>query len=299
MTAVSFPGLSIFSQKDNPSKDEMLGLYLSMLYVRMRSIESRIRSTEARAGQDAAAAGQAAGVAVQGAPTTGQQDFPRKILEEVRAGIKEIQTTTIGSRDQWDASAWTEAYRMERLLALVEPPETLTLDLDRRLNEAIANKLPAVERLRLDANAAKNEAFDDSKPPGMRPGGVEKLRSALINVLEEIHWDDQRKFYATPIEKTAIHRIVLLDLVAFGFVMIPYFKIYFRSFQGRVDLQFWASLPLYTVLTVGAFGAYFSRLIEILRRGDELSIRELQSSKMWSSLFLRGAVGMCGALIVF
>ena len=121
----------------------------------------------------------------------------------------------------------------------------------------------------------------------------------MINVLEEIHWDDQRKFYATPIEKTAIHRIVFLDLLVFFFVMIPYALIYFRSFQGQVDLQFWASLPLYTVLTVGAFGAYFSRLIEILQNGDKLSIRELQTSKSWSSLFLRGAVGMCGALVVF
>lgn len=179
MTSVSFPRLNIFSHEDKPSKDEMLGLYLSMLYVRMRSIESRIRSTEASAGQDAAPAGQAVGGAGQGAPPTGQQDFSRKILEEIRVGIKEIQTTTIGAHDQWDASAWTEAYRMERLLALVEPPETLTLDLDRRLNEAIANKLPSVERLRLDANAAKNEAFDDFEASSPEAGRGRKTKERL------------------------------------------------------------------------------------------------------------------------
>jgi hypothetical protein len=53
------------------------------------------------------------------------------------------------------------------------------------------------------------------------PGGVDKLRSALINLLEEIHWDDQRKFYATPIQKTAIHRIVMFDLLVFLMVIIP------------------------------------------------------------------------------
>jgi hypothetical protein len=302
------------SQKKDPSKDEMLGLFLSMLYVRMRSIEARLCCTETCAGQDAARSGQAAGAEGQGVPPTGQDaasagqaagaaeqgNFQQKILEEVKAGIKKIQATTRTAEDQWDAEAWAEAYQLERLLALVEPPETLTLDLDRRLNEAIANKLSSVERLRLDVNTAKTEAIDNLKrPPTLNPGGIEKLRSALINLLEEIHWDDQRKFFATPIQKTAVHRIVTLDLLVFVAVVIPYVWIYFRSFENDVDLRFWASLPLYTVLTVGAFGAYFSRLIQIFQNGDRLSIRELQSSKSWSSLFLRGAVGMCGALVVF
>jgi hypothetical protein len=122
----------------------------------------------------------------------------------------------------------------------------------------------------------------------------------MINLLEEIHWDDQRKFYATPILKTAVHRIVLLDLLAFLAVVTPYAWIFRRSFQNDVDLSnFWAALPLYTVITAGAFGAYFSRLIAILQNGDNLSIRGLQTMKMWSSLFLRGAVGMCGAVVVF
>ena len=122
----------------------------------------------------------------------------------------------------------------------------------------------------------------------------------MINLLEEIHWDDQRKFYVTPILKTAVHRIVMLDLLAFVAVVIPYAWIFLRSFQRHIDLSiFWAALPLYTVITAGAFGAYFSRLIAILQNGDSLSIRGLQTMKMWSSLFLRGAVGMCGAVVVF
>jgi len=193
------------------------------------------------------------------------------------------------------------SFRLERLLALIEPSSTLSLDLDRRLNEAVANKLPSIERLRLDVTAAKSSAYDDSKqPPVLNPGGDGKLRCALINLLEEIHWDDQRKFYVTPILKTAVHRIVLLDLLAFVAVVMPYAWIFLRSFQHHVDLSvFWAALPLYTVITAGAFGAYFSRLIAILQNGDNLSIRGLQTMKMWSSLFLRGAVGMCGAVVVF
>jgi hypothetical protein len=260
-------------EKKQTCEDEMLELFLSMLDVRARAIEWSVR----------------------------QNEFSEPVLLDVKSGISKLQTADAGVPGVSNSAAWNEAYRLERLLALIEPPETLSLDLDRRLNEAIAKKLPAIERLRLDVTAAKSSAYDNSKqPPVLNPGGDSQLRSAMINLLEEIHWDDQRKFFATPILKTAVHRIVMLDLLAFVAVVIPYAWIFLRSFQNRVDLSiFWTALPLYTVITAGAFGAYFSRLIAILQNGDSLSIRGLQTMKMWSSLFLRGAVGMCGAVVVF
>jgi hypothetical protein len=264
---------SLWSEKKQAREDEMLGLFLSMLDVRTRSMESSI----------------------------GQDDFAQSVLQDVKAGISKLQTTRAATPGFSNAPAWNEAYRLERLLALIEPTETLSLDLDRRLNEAIANKLPSIERVRLDVTAAKSAAYDNSKqPPELNQGGDSKLRSAMINLLEEIHWDDQRKFYVTPILKTAVHRIVVLDLLAFVAVVVPYAWIFLRLFQHHIDLSiFWAALPLYTVITAGAFGAYFSRLIALLQNWDSLSARGLQTMKMWSSLFLRGAVGICGALVVF
>jgi hypothetical protein len=270
---VSIWPFSLRSAKKQAREDEMLGLFLSMLDVRARSIGS---SAE-------------------------QDDFVKSVLQDVKAGISILHTPAAGAPPTSNAVAWNEAYRLERLLALIEPTETLSLDLDRRLNEATANKLPSIERLRLDVTAAKSAAYDNSKqPPELNKGGDSKLRSAMINLLEEIHWDDQRKFYVTPILKTAVHRIVVLDLLAFVAVVVPYAWIFLRLFQHHIDLSiFWAALPLYTVITTGAFGAYFSRLIDVLRNGDVLSVRGLQTMKMWSSLFLRGAVGICGALVVF
>ena len=130
----------------------------------------------------------------------------------------------------------------------------------------------------------------------------------MINLLEELHWDDQRKFYATPIQRDAVQLIVFLDLLAFIALVTPFAWIYYKASQVSADspagvdivnLEAWAWLLAYIVITAGAFGAYFSRLIDILRNGDTLSIRELQNSKSIWSLFLRGAVGMCGALVVF
>jgi hypothetical protein len=141
-------------------QDEMLGLFLSMLDVRARSIEGSI----------------------------GQDEFSKSVLQDVKTCISKLQTVGATAPGFSNSTAWNEAYRLERLLALIEPLGTLTLELDRRLNEATANNLPSVERIRLDITAAKSAAYDDSKqPPVLIPGGDGKLRSALINLLEEIH----------------------------------------------------------------------------------------------------------------
>jgi hypothetical protein len=275
--------LRLWRKRKQGREDEMLGLFLSMLDV-------RVQARGANIGQDA---------------------FSQGILSELKSGILKLQSPGAGTPELSNPAAWNEAYRLERLLALIEPPDTLTQEVDRRLNEAIAKKLTSVERLTLDVSAAKSNSIDNSQtPPALNSGGMQRLRSALINLLEELHWDDQRKFYATPIQRDAVQRIVFLDLIAFAALVAPFFWIYYKASHissdpkalpgvDIVNLGAWAWLPAYIVIMSGAFGAYFSRLIDILRNGDTLSIRELQNSKSIWSLFLRGAVGMCGALVVF
>jgi hypothetical protein len=58
-------------------------------------------------------------------------------------------------------------------------------------------------------------------------------------------------------------------------------------------------LPFFTVVTVGAFGAYFSRLIDISMYSGRFSTIELESAGTWRNLFLRGAVGILGAFVLF
>lgn len=82
--------------------------------------------------------------------------------------------------------------------------------------------------------------------------------------------------------------------------MVPYGRIYYLIFHKvELDLQSWSWFPLYTVITMGAFGAFFSRLTYILQYWDRLPLREIQSAKGLMALFLRGSVGMCGAVVVF
>jgi len=70
-------------------------------------------------------------------------------------------------------------------------------------------------------------------------------------------------------------------------------------FGYSISVESWAGLPLYTALTAGLFGAFFSRLMYLQTDGAKLSMDELGSAREFSSIALRGCVGMCGALVVF
>jgi hypothetical protein len=53
------------------------------------------------------------------------------------------------------------------------------------------------------------------------------------------------------------------------------------------------------VLAAGLMGALFSRLIYLQSNWTLLSLDQVEDAKQWSSILLRGSVGMCGAVIVF
>jgi hypothetical protein len=260
------PKLYFFRRNENTREDERMELFLGMLDVRLKCIEADVSKDE----------------------------HSQLLLQDLKTEITKMQRHDVVTKGESIFAAWNKAYRLERLLAVLEPSETLTFDLDRRLNEATAKNLPSAERLRSDVTAAKEDAFDASKqPPALNPGGSRVLRTALIALIEEIHWDAQRNFQAWPMQREAVQRIVFLVLGAFIVVMAPYILWLFLP-DLRVD---W--LPTYVVLTVGAFGAYFSRLQYIFQDLNNSTMRESESTNSWSVLILRGVVGMCGALFIF
>jgi len=155
-----------------------------------------------------------------------------------------MQKPGAGTTELYRFYTWNKAFKLERLLAVIEPPQTLAIDLDRRLNEVIASKLPSTERLRSDVIAAKEDAYDTSKqPPVLNPGGTQVLRNPLIKLIEEIHWGAQRSFDTWPIQREAVQRIVFLVLLAFVLSIFPYVWLLVRLSQGGVDLSYWTSLP--------------------------------------------------------
>ena len=117
------------------------------------------------------------------------------------------------------------------------------------------------------------------------------------------------RFFVTPLLKLAVRRIVWLATIVFMLVLLPYlylYGLYLFGYPTKIEypdkipsIATWVWLPFFTVVTVGAFGAYFSRLIGISMYSGRFSTIELESAGTWRNLFLRGAVGILGAFVLF
>jgi hypothetical protein len=126
------------------------------------------------------------------------------------------------------------------------------------------------------------------------------LRSLLLRTLEELHWSFQRKFYARPIQKSATYRIVYSGLGAFVLFLLPYVVVYVGLLWEKTPpLTKWAGLPLYTALTAGLFGAFFSRLLYLQQNWNAFTLGSVMDARDFTSILLRGCVGMTGAVIVY
>ena len=228
-----------------------------------------------------------------------QEQGAVQVLTEIKEKLNAL--TSSPRDDLTEAEAWTEVNRLRMMTVLVEPQDNLLQEIQIRLDEAGAEGASATPRLRTAYDAAKLQALDHSKnPPTLRPENVSGLRSLLLNVLSEFHWTEARKFFGRPLQKSATRRIVWAGVASFAVFLLPYLLIHSRAYYtDEVDMAIFTGLPLYTALTAGLFGAYFSRLLFIQSKVGQLSIGELKTARELTSIFLRGSVGMCGALVVF
>ena len=101
-------------------------------------------------------------------------DAKKAVLAEIQTSLNTFKDRFAASSD--DAQAWNECYRLERLMALIEPAENLWPELQRRVAEAADEKLTSALRLAAAADAARQLAFDAQAPHGLRPGGEGRRR---------------------------------------------------------------------------------------------------------------------------
>lgn len=237
-------------------------------------------------------------------PLLEADDYKRNMLTAIRSKIADFFTSRTNNNTNLVDNAWCDAYSLERQLALIEPAETLLNEVRRRLDEADDDKVSCAPRLRSNYELISNNLIDATlPPPSIKAGGENILRAFLLDVLEETHWTFQRKFHSRPIQKSATRRLVWTGLVACALFISPYIYIYVRVWTGQNDyklpIESWAWLPLWTATTAGFFGAMFSRLLFLQSNWGNLSLGALKDARDFSSIFLRGAVGMTGAIVVY
>jgi hypothetical protein len=193
---------------------------------------------------------------------------------------------------------WDEIYKAESLFTLLLSGEQLRQEIDARLQELAKENPSEADALRKDYdNLAKSAA------EGQKPADDAGLRMFLLRVMEMIHWAAKKKYLARPIRKEATNRILAGLLLSFILLIAPY--IYLNFEYGSVTDsstqvgKWWSLFALWTVVTAGLLGAFFSRLMSVQRQWSNMSLDEVFLHRDWPYTLLRAGVGVCGALIVY
>jgi hypothetical protein len=198
---------------------------------------------------------------------------------------------------------WIEAAQLERQLVLIEPRDFLLDEAKSRISEVFDEKLSCAPRFQSALIKIERDIKDIQQDyDNLSPIHENSLRSLILRILEELHWAAERKYYSQFIRKSATRRIVTFGIIAFLCFILPYIILHLRLvFQGPDPnpIEKWSFLPLYTAVTAGWFGAMFSRLIYLHLKWDALSMSGLKTAQEYTSIFLRGCVGMTGAVILF
>jgi len=244
-----------------------------------------------------------------------QNDNQRKIYASVGQMLKSPLTCERGND-------WDDIYKTERLLALLLTGPELRQEIRQRLHELSSENPGEADSLRPEYDALVKTAGDAD---GAASDGV--LRAFLLRVLEAIHWSMRKKYLARPIRKEATKNILYCLLVAFILLIVPY--VYLNiDFNGEPPTtsivlasaghatdgasipapsathheglsKWWSMFALWTALTAGLLGAFFSRLITVQRQWASMTLEDVFLHRELSYSLLRAGVGVCGALIVY
>lgn len=196
--------------------------------------------------------------------------------------------------------SWADAYEVERDLLVLESGAPLLQSLKRLLDRADAAKVPEAADLRRSFEALLGADRPAAAPADAAvPPGDDLLLPLALTVLERVQWNRTERFNAVPLRHGAVHRLIASGLVSFALFALPYAWVAVASLSPRVvPLRDGSSLALWTALTAGLLGAFFSRLLTVQKGFGTLTLEEIETVGAWDSILLRGGVGMLGSLIV-
>ena len=225
------------------------------------------------------------------------QCIDRASLSEAQKEIYATVAATLKSFNQpgtiLRGYEWDETYKVERLTALLLSGSQLRQEISARLQELAGQSLAESDSLRRDYETLLKSPGDNQQTAA--DDGV--LRSFLVRVMEALHWNAKKKYLARPIRKQATKIILYGVIISFLLLILPYVLLNFGSKDDPG--KWWSLFALYTALTAGLLGAFFSRLITIQRGWANMAIDEVFVQREISYTLLRAGVGMCGALVVY
>lgn len=186
-------------------------------------------------------------------------------------------------------------YHLERLVVLLQPLDVALAELKTRSQLAIDQRLPIADRLKDTI-----EDLEKSLDSGATTSLILRARLQLLRALEEEHWASQKKFSSQPMQTSAIQLATFFVFGAAVVFVAPYLWIYCSEFFGiSFEGKHWRWFALFTALSAGLFGAFFSRLAALQSNAGTLTLDALAEAQQPMYMLFRGIVGMSGALFVF
>jgi len=244
----------------------MLSLYRTNLEVRLRSIDE----------------------------STLQSDSQKKIYATLTKMLEAHDAASTTERN----FEWDEIYKAESLLALLFSGALLRQEIGARLQEFAIEDPAAADALRQEY-----EAPIKCPAKGHRPDDA-MLRVFLLRLMEALHWSAKKKYLARPIRIEATNRILVGLLFSFALLVAPYVYLIWdftprNAADGFPVSSAWTLFALWTALSAGLLGAFFSRLISVQRQWSKMTLDEVFLHREWPYTLLRAGVGVCGALVVY
>jgi uncharacterized membrane protein YeaQ/YmgE (transglycosylase-associated protein family) len=252
---------------------------------------------------------------------------------EDRVQNDEIGQSIRGLLAEESPPTWERAYRIERLLVFIRPRSKLLIEADRRVSEAEGLRLPSAAKYRAQLNtidadekSAIAAADDAARARANAPQGSDiaqldavaaqarsradavkmqsdnQRRAVLSAVLDDLQWFYQQRILKRKALWDSARNLVAFGVVTMLIVAVPFLAFVFGKLTGKTTfanliLNF-PNYGLFTAMSFGLLGAFFSRLIS-LQFTSEMTVEDAQNRYGLASLFIRAAVGMCGALVVY
>jgi hypothetical protein len=229
------------------------------------------------------------------AQTSGLQ---KEIYDEAQRIVSGIETDLVSGKSFDTDERWIEVYKVERLLDLLLSDERLKHRIEAVLSEMESGKAPEAPGYRSDHQKMEQALVAAT-------GTADEVRrDFLTRALESLQWFYRTRDLARPVRRAATKIILVCGLFAAAMVVAPYVALPFCNLTeeainaARWWTGVWQMLPLYTALSSGLLGAFFSRLI-FMQQNVNLGLDDVFLQRELSYTLLRAGVGMCGALIVY
>ena len=213
----------------------------------------------------------------------------------------------------------------------IRPRSRLAVEADRRVDEAKRLGLPAADKYRAELDtinarvtaaeaavetaakmaAARADEASLATAHGQAKDHAEEVaanaardrRAILTPVLDDLQWQYQKTNLVRDAVWSSAWHLLGFGVIASFFVAVPFLCFLFERWTGWHPFSDLMSLfpnyGLYTAMSFGLLGAFFSRLTSLNLTAASLTLEDAENRYSWASLYIRGSVGMFGALLFY